>query len=198
VKINAEVQMERIRELRQQMGVSQVKLAVMADMDPATLNRLERGTGNPNLKTLERVAEALGVEVADFFPKGPRSSPEPSLFNGDDERDSSVFAETMIALADHWIANVSDPEFNAKNIRGVVDAALDLGDVVSEHVVDLWNALPPQNQRLIITVMEKTNEVAKRGLGRLEDADNAAEFQRRRQKIRERTQEISRISARSA
>jgi transcriptional regulator with XRE-family HTH domain len=72
--------MERIRQLRKERGLSQVKLAVMADMDPATLNRLERGTGNPNLKTLERVADALAVEVADFFPKAPgRSSPQPSL-----------------------------------------------------------------------------------------------------------------------
>src|SRR5829696_1918759 len=87
-KINAEVQMERIRQLRNERGLSQAKLAVMADMDPATLNRLERGTGNPNLKTLERVADALGVEVADFFPKARRrSSPEPSLFTGvGDER----------------------------------------------------------------------------------------------------------------
>jgi len=87
-KINAEVQMERIRQLRKERGLSQAKLAVMADMDPATLNRLERGAGNPNLKTLERVADALGVEVADFFPKAPgRSSREPSLFNGtEDER----------------------------------------------------------------------------------------------------------------
>jgi transcriptional regulator with XRE-family HTH domain len=82
-KINAEVEMERIRQLRKERGLSQAKLAVMADMDPATLNRLERGTGNPNLKTLERVAVALEVEVADFFPKAPsRSSREPSLFNG--------------------------------------------------------------------------------------------------------------------
>jgi transcriptional regulator with XRE-family HTH domain len=51
----------------------------MADMDPATLNRLERGTGNPNLKTLERVAGALGVEVADFFPKAIAPSPEASF-----------------------------------------------------------------------------------------------------------------------
>ena len=72
--------MERIRQLRKERGLSQVKLAVMADMDPATLNRLERGTGNPNLKTLERVADALGVEVADFFPKAPdRSSLQASL-----------------------------------------------------------------------------------------------------------------------
>jgi transcriptional regulator with XRE-family HTH domain len=80
LKVNAEVQMERIRQLRKERGFSQARLAVMADMDPATLNRLERGTGNPNLKTLERVADALGVEVADFFPKAPdRSSPQPSL-----------------------------------------------------------------------------------------------------------------------
>jgi len=72
--------MERIRQLRKERGLSQVKLAVMADMDPATLNRLERGTGNPNLKTMERVADALGVEVADLLPKAPRRSPsEPTL-----------------------------------------------------------------------------------------------------------------------
>ncbi len=71
--------MERIRQLRNEKGLSQVKLAVMADMDPATLNRLERGTGNPNLKTLERVADALGVEVADFFPKAIAPSPEASF-----------------------------------------------------------------------------------------------------------------------
>jgi transcriptional regulator with XRE-family HTH domain len=81
LKINAEVQMERIRQLRKERGLSQVKLAVMADMDPATLNRLERGTGNPNLKTLERVADALGVEVADFFPKAPDRSSLQASFN---------------------------------------------------------------------------------------------------------------------
>jgi transcriptional regulator with XRE-family HTH domain len=78
--------MERIRQLRKVRGLSQAKLAVMADMDPATLNRLERGTGNPNLKTLERVADALGVGVADFFLKAPPRSPlEPSLLNGLEE-----------------------------------------------------------------------------------------------------------------
>jgi transcriptional regulator with XRE-family HTH domain len=48
--------MERIRQLRKAKGLSQAKLAVMADMDPATLNRLEQGKGNPNIRTLERVA----------------------------------------------------------------------------------------------------------------------------------------------
>ena len=97
--------MERIRQLRKERGLSQVKLAVMADMDPATLNRLERGTGNPNLKTLERVAEALGVEVADFFPKAARrSSLEPSLFyNGaEDERRSEQLKHLRAWRAFVW------------------------------------------------------------------------------------------------
>jgi transcriptional regulator with XRE-family HTH domain len=91
MKVNMEVRMDRIRQLRKERGLSQVKLAVMADMDPATLNRLEQGKGNPNLKTLERVADALGVEVADFFPKATASLSQRSLFNGlGDERRSKL------------------------------------------------------------------------------------------------------------
>jgi len=67
--------MDRIRQLRKERGLSQAKLAVMADMDPATLNRLERGTGNPNLKTLERVANVLEVGVADLLGKAQAPLP---------------------------------------------------------------------------------------------------------------------------
>jgi transcriptional regulator with XRE-family HTH domain len=81
--------MDRIRQLRMERGLSQAKLAVTAGMDPATLNRLEQGKGNPNLKTLERVADALGVEVVDLFPK-VSAQLEPTLLNGlEDERLSS-------------------------------------------------------------------------------------------------------------
>jgi len=68
--------MRRVRELREEAGVSQVGLAVAAGMDPATLNRLEMGKRSPNLKTLERLADALGVEVVDFFPKAEAVSLE--------------------------------------------------------------------------------------------------------------------------
>jgi transcriptional regulator with XRE-family HTH domain len=61
--------MHRVRELREEKGLTQVRLAVAADMNPATLNRIEMGKASPNLKTLERLADALGVEVGDFFPK---------------------------------------------------------------------------------------------------------------------------------
>jgi transcriptional regulator with XRE-family HTH domain len=111
-KINVEVQMERIRQLREERGLSQVKLAVMADMDPATLNRLERGTGNPNLKTLERVADALGVEIAEFFPKAQRrSSLEPSFNDLLNERRAGVtsWAAYTRQLADRIRGHADDP-----------------------------------------------------------------------------------------
>jgi transcriptional regulator with XRE-family HTH domain len=68
--------MQRIRELREEKGLTQVRLAVAADMNPATLNRIEMGKASPNLKTLERLADALGVEVGDFFPKAEAVSLE--------------------------------------------------------------------------------------------------------------------------
>ena len=59
--------MDLIRELRNSKGISQARLAVTAGMDPATLNRIEQGNANPNLKTLEKLAEALGVRVAELL-----------------------------------------------------------------------------------------------------------------------------------
>jgi transcriptional regulator with XRE-family HTH domain len=90
--------MERIRELRTEKGLTQVRLAVAADMNPATLNRIEQGKANPNLKTLERLADALGVEVGDLFSKGHRSSREPSLFNGLEDAAQSEALQKALAV----------------------------------------------------------------------------------------------------
>jgi transcriptional regulator with XRE-family HTH domain len=140
-KINAEVQMERIRQLRKERGLSQVKLAVMADMDPATLNRLERGTGNPNLKTLERVADALGVEAADFFPKGTRrSSPEPSLFIGlEDERhllDYRKCREALDRFCDYWEQALDEDRLDRRACEEFNRGA----QLTSKLLVELWRA----------------------------------------------------------
>jgi len=190
--------MDRIRQLRKERGFSQAKLAVMADMDPATLNRLERGTGNPNLKTLERVADALGVEVADFFPKARRrSSPEPTLLNGlEDERRFSRFSEAIIAVAAKWGDAVSNPDMDDRKRVGIIDAALELGSVIEERVEEEnWDAIPNQERLAIITTMEKLNEAAKLGIGHLEESgearDQEEEVKQRREQIRQWTDQIS-------
>jgi len=56
----------RIRHERDARGWSLGELARRAGMQPPNLSRLETGKHMPSLDTLERVAEALGVRVADL------------------------------------------------------------------------------------------------------------------------------------
>jgi transcriptional regulator with XRE-family HTH domain len=84
--------MEILRRLRTERGLSQAKLAARAELDPSTVNQIERGAREASPATLRKLADALDVGIADLLeetsPKAPgRSSPEPSLFNGlEDER----------------------------------------------------------------------------------------------------------------
>lgn len=64
--INKEVGF-RIREVRQERGLSQEKLAALADLHRAYIGQIERGEKNIGLKNLEKIAKALGVNVKDLF-----------------------------------------------------------------------------------------------------------------------------------
>ena len=52
----------RLRELRVQSGLSQHKLAELAELDKNYVTEAERGHANPSLETIGRLAEALGVD----------------------------------------------------------------------------------------------------------------------------------------
>lgn len=76
-----------IRQMREARGWSQAKLGVLSGNGPSGISQIETGRRNPSAATLERISEALGVEVGDLFPKGPSSSPEPSFDDAlDDEQ----------------------------------------------------------------------------------------------------------------
>ena len=57
----------RIRELRNQQGVSQEKLALKAELDRTYLAGVELGRRNPSIKSLEKIISALGTSFEDFF-----------------------------------------------------------------------------------------------------------------------------------
>jgi transcriptional regulator with XRE-family HTH domain len=191
--------MERIRQLRNEKGLSQAKLAVRADMDPATLNRLEQGKGNPNLKTLERVAEALGVEVTDLLENAPRrSSSELSLFNGiEDEWRSSRFAEAIVATADKCAETMGAPDTDPKVVAGMVDALTALHETIMAPMQDeqYRQTLTEEEGDEIFVVLKKLLEAASAGVRRLEDAAEDAEQEQHakemREQIRERTSRLS-------
>lgn len=54
---------EIIKSRRSFLQISQLDLAEMAEVSLATVKDLERGKGNPSLKTLEKLGEVLGLEL---------------------------------------------------------------------------------------------------------------------------------------
>ena len=54
---------ENIVRLRQLKGWTQEDLAHYADLTVASISKIERGVTNPTLRTLDKIADALGVET---------------------------------------------------------------------------------------------------------------------------------------
>ena len=57
---------ERVMQLRQQRGMSQEALGAQAKVNRVTVARLEAALHPPNIETLDRIARALGVTLADL------------------------------------------------------------------------------------------------------------------------------------
>jgi len=59
---------ENIRKLRQKKGISQDRLSKEADITLNTVVKIETGESpNPTVETLEKIAKALGVSMAELF-----------------------------------------------------------------------------------------------------------------------------------
>jgi len=59
---------KNIKKLRQEKGISQDRLSKLADLSLNTIVTIEAGNNpNPTIETLEKIAKALGVSVADLF-----------------------------------------------------------------------------------------------------------------------------------
>lgn len=93
--------MEELARIRNERGWSQQRLADESGVNKATINQTERGRRSPNVETLAKLARALGVEVADFFPKA-----EPSLFEPDDEAKQA--AEILRKASDKELDELHD------------------------------------------------------------------------------------------
>lgn len=70
---------ENVRRLRKERGLSQEELAFQAGMKRSYLSDLERGTRNPTVRAMGRLADALKIEppllVAPVTRAEPRVEP---------------------------------------------------------------------------------------------------------------------------
>lgn len=58
---------QRIKDLRSDLGLSQERLALKADLDRTYIAGVENGKRNLSLKSLEKIVLALEVSFEDFF-----------------------------------------------------------------------------------------------------------------------------------
>ena len=72
---------ERLREIRRQRRATLRTVAERSGLSESFLSQVERGRSNASIGSLRRIAEALGVSVADLFePSGP---PHPRVLKRD-------------------------------------------------------------------------------------------------------------------
>jgi len=64
---------KRVKEIREQMGMTQESLAFKAEIHPSFLSHIERGTKKASLETIEKLAGALGVPTQNLF--APQDAP---------------------------------------------------------------------------------------------------------------------------
>ncbi len=79
---------ERHIDLRERAGLTQEQEAKMAGVSPTTISGIESGKiARPHLKTLLKIARALGTDVGELRGPGKAEAPssQRSLFNGGEE-----------------------------------------------------------------------------------------------------------------
>ena len=57
----------KIKELRKLKGLSQEKLANLAEIDRTYLPTIEKGERNVSIEVVERLAKALDIKIKDLF-----------------------------------------------------------------------------------------------------------------------------------
>ncbi|WP_167758003.1 helix-turn-helix domain-containing protein [Deinococcus fonticola] len=66
---------DALRRLRQEKGLSQEELAEKADLHRNYVGSVERGERNVGVDNMERLAQALGVELVDMLGRSDDSPP---------------------------------------------------------------------------------------------------------------------------
>lgn len=60
----------RVKELRDQQGLTQEELAWRSEIDRTSMNHIENGRRNISIETLEKIVDGLETSFQDFF-SGP-------------------------------------------------------------------------------------------------------------------------------
>jgi transcriptional regulator with XRE-family HTH domain len=91
-----------IRTRREQAGLTLTELAARAGLTKGALSKIETGRGSAAIATILRIAEALGIPLAELFADSEQSAPYVLTRSGQGKiltRDGSRFGYSYEALA---------------------------------------------------------------------------------------------------
>jgi transcriptional regulator with XRE-family HTH domain len=77
----------RLKELREQNGLSQKQLADKAGIGQRTISHLEQGVNKPSWETVQALCQALAISC-EAFNQEPAARPEPSRGRPPKEKDA--------------------------------------------------------------------------------------------------------------
>ncbi|HEV3275920.1 MAG TPA: helix-turn-helix transcriptional regulator [Terriglobia bacterium] len=107
---------QRLRQLREQKGLSQGDIENSSGLLRCYISRVEHGHTVPSLDTLERFAEALEIPLYQLFyvgedaPKTPHLTPRMSLEELADEAGPSGAEARLLLKLKRLIAKMADPD----------------------------------------------------------------------------------------
>ncbi|MFF2909182.1 helix-turn-helix domain-containing protein [Paenibacillus sp. NPDC057934] len=77
----------QIKVLRQERGISQEKLALIAGVNTSYVGQIERGIRSPTIDMLDKIAQALEVDIVELF----RSETDRVLHSNSDTLNKLMF-----------------------------------------------------------------------------------------------------------
>lgn len=109
-----------IAQVRKGKGMGQGELAIRASMSPAQLCLVEKDRVSPTIRTVERLAEALGISLTD-------------LFSADSSSDAKSQREMIATLPGDYIALRRNEPAAAKTLSAIIKDEEELGNIEDER-----------------------------------------------------------------
>ena len=134
--------MDELRRIRKERGLSQQRLADLANVDKVTIVHIEGGKVSPKVETLEKLAAALGVEMADLFPKAQAPLP----LEGEDtwrqhwQSLAMSRSDLLGEAAELWDAQLDKGQYDWQTLRAMesVSFQLTLNHILQAEEMKRW------------------------------------------------------------
>jgi transcriptional regulator with XRE-family HTH domain len=115
---------DNIKKIRVAKNLSQKEVTVSANLDTAQYSRIENGKTDPSVNTLEKIANALGVSLADLF----SATEELKEINSYDKSimEKVTLMETLNKLEKQTIYTMLDAFVGKKKLKDALNNAIEL------------------------------------------------------------------------